>query len=275
MKIKDFIFFTRPHGWKGYMLMGILGLLVSKHIPNASMIIYFLLALSSYLSFSFAINNYFDVEEDKHEKHTKNPLAKGRISYKEAKLIILISAVASILFTALINKNAIWYMVVMIMVSAMYSSKPIKLKGRFLLDVVSHSLFFGVMIFLYPFIVFNIGINKITVLTSILIAYISINLELRNHYNDYEHDKRAGVKTTAVTLGKEKTGKIITAMNTLYPLIYLGALIYGFGFSHISIPAIISIIYMLSIIFYKKMFRLFDIFVNITFLIFLFILYSV
>ncbi|MCD6482677.1 MAG: UbiA prenyltransferase family protein, partial [Candidatus Aenigmarchaeota archaeon] len=267
MKIKDFIFFIRPQGWKAYMLMGILGILVSRYIPNVSMIIYFLFSLFSYLSFSFAINNYFDIEEDKHEKHTKNPLAKGKISYKEAKLIILLSIIASILFTALINENAVWYMIIMLLVSAMYSSKPIKLKGRFLLDIVSHSLFFGVMIFLYPFVVFDTGIDKIAILTSLLIAYVSINLELRNHYTDYDHDKKAGLKTTVVVLGKEKTEKIIIAMNILYPIIYLSILAYNFGFSKIFLPVIISIVYIISVIFYKKMFRLFDIFANITFLI--------
>lgn len=275
MKIKDFIFFIRPQGWKAYVLMGILGILVSRYIFNVSMIIYFLFSLFSYLSFSFAINNYFDVEEDKHEKCTKNPLAKGRISYREAKVIILLSIITSILFTALINENAIWYMITMLLVSAMYSVKPIKLKGRFLLDIVSHSLFFGVMIFLYPFVVFDTGIDKIAILTSLLIAYVSINLELRNHYTDYEHDKKAGLKTTVVVLGKEKTEKIIIAMNILYPIIYLSVLAYNFGLSEMFLPTIISIAYIISIIFYKKMFRLFDIFANITFLIFLIILYSV
>jgi len=166
-------------------------------------------------------------------------------------------------------------MITMLLVSAMYSVKPIKLKGRFLLDIVSHSLFFGVMIFLYPFVVFDTGIDKIAILTSLLIAYVSINLELRNHYTDYEHDKKAGLKTTVVVLGKEKTEKIIIAMNILYPVIYLSILAYDFGLSKIFLPVIISIAYVISSIFYKKMFRLFDIFANITFLIFLIILYSV
>lgn len=275
MKIVEYIKFIRPLNWRAYLLMGIFGLLILKFIPPIKSLLWFLLSLMFYLAFSFSINNYFDVEEDKHDKKSKNPLAKNKINFLEARIIIIISAILAVLFSSLLGLNATIYMLLMLLLSALYSAKPFKLKGRFLLDIISHSLFFGVMIFLYPSIAFNFNLGKTAIFLSILIAYISIELELRNHYEDYEHDKKAGLKTTVVKLGKQNTEKTIIFMNLLYPLLFLSFWFILFG-SKLMLPLIImSALYYISIYVYKKKFRIFDIFTNLTFLIFLLILYSV
>ena len=102
-----------------------------------------------------------------------------------------------------------------------YSAPPFRIKSRPWLDLISHGLFAGVFFVVLPFLVFNVQMTLFHYLITFSIFYLSVTLELRNHLEDYETDKNAGLRTTVCVLGYERSDSLLKYLAILYPLILL------------------------------------------------------
>lgn len=198
--------------WKAYLSISILGSFITFTFSNFNPIKYilFLALISAYLAFSFSINNVFDKSVDSIDKGSlkKNPVACGKLNELEA-LILSISIPFSsipISFLTFGEKFLLLYSF-SYLISTMYSVPPFRLKSKPILDIVSHGIFFGVLPFMLG-MAFNGSINFLGLMICVAIFFYSINFELRNHLEDYEFDLLAGIRTTAVVLGKKKAEKL-------------------------------------------------------------------
>jgi len=90
--------------------------------------------------------------------------------------------------------------------SFIYSARPIRLKTRPILDFLSHAFSFGVLIVLFGNSCAGREPNFYFLLA---VATCSMAFELRNHLEDYEEDKKAGVRTSAVFLGEEDSKRLL------------------------------------------------------------------
>ncbi|RLJ00508.1 MAG: 4-hydroxybenzoate polyprenyltransferase [Candidatus Aenigmatarchaeota archaeon] len=251
----------RIKNWRAYLLISILGFLLSFGYTNDIIkITAFFIAVSLYLGFSFSINECFDTSEDR-LKGTKNPIALGKIKFEHGLCFSGILAILGLSLAAVFGMNAFLFYLTMILLSLAYSSKPLRLKSRFILDLLSHGLFFGAFLFIFPFIVFSKAINIIHYLIMLVIFYFSIILELRNHISDFDYDRRAGLKTSACVLGKDKSIKVLRFLFMLYPLsllpIFLLTNLYYLFF------VLASTLYLLLFLF-KDRYIIIDIYTNIS-----------
>lgn len=184
------------------------------------------------LSFTFAINNYYDVESDRinPKKIHFNAMAGGRISNKAGALAILILVVIALVTVALLsNPGALAFCMLFIFWMWAYSSPPLRLKGRPGVDILWHFIAFVLLVLWGSFIAGSLGASNW--LVAISLGVFSCVAQVWNHYNDYAFDKESGIVTYAVSRGLDTTIvtlKIIVILHLILilPLIFLYSLHY-------------------------------------------------
>lgn len=217
--IRDFSYKVNVHlinfrilDWKAYLFVSVVGSFVALELSKFNLLKYilFISLICSYLAFSFSINNVFDKVVDAIDEAAlnKNPIASGKIAESEALILSLLIPMISIPASVIIF--GIKYLLVYSFaytLSAMYSTPPFRLKGRPIIDLIAHGIFFGVLPFLLGSLISG-SLNALSLSLSFAFFLYSIFLELRNHIEDYEFDLLAKINTTAVVIGKEKSKRI-------------------------------------------------------------------
>lgn len=207
--------------WITIMSMAVLGFIIAKgYMGSVTEIVLFFTMMSLYLGFSFSINNCFDVEEDKLNKTKSTPISEGKITIRNGIIFSFLLAFSGIALSAFFGISTFIFYSVLTVLSLIYSARPIKLKSRFLLDLLSHGLFFGVLVFILPLIMFNAILSIQVYLIALSVFIASILLEMMNHTGDYMSDKKSKLKTTVCILGLEKSKKLVTFLMMIFPIIF-------------------------------------------------------
>ena len=255
----------RIRDWLGYFLIATLGYVIFTKL-NAHILetIFFYVLVFLYLGFSFSINNCFDIKEDLLKRKKSNPVAMEEMTQKEGIILSLLLALLGISLSLLCGLNVFLFFSILIFLSLSYSSPPFRLKSRPFLDLISHGLFFGSLLFLFPSVFFSKCVETLHALIAISIFYFSIILELRNHIEDYESDKKAGLRTAVCVLGLNASKKITYFLSLLFPLLFLPI------FYIINRRIIFSLFLAITVVFYlafyiKKSYRILDIYSNISY----------
>ena len=200
---------SRTLEWKAYVSMAILGFIsnsVLAIILAPSEIFKFMLTTSLYLAFSFSINNSFDAKSDvlHKEKAMKNPIATGEIKFKEGIIFSSCLAIVGLLLTYCWFESCFSIYLSLIILSSAYSVPPIRLKSKPFLDLISHGMFFGILLYFYGVLASG-GLIFQNIIVGFSIFIYSIILELRNHLKDFEVDLRSRTITTVCYLGYRKS----------------------------------------------------------------------
>jgi len=211
----------RVKGWHAYLGFAILGFVVVQGFLGQLVdIIIFFLMVSTYLGFSFAINDCFDMDEDALNNLRRNPIATKEIEQKKAILFSISLALAGLLLSMWFGLMIFVFQLILTVLAYIYSVPPLRLKSRYILDVLSHGFFFGFLILLLPVFVFG-TITDVIVILAISVFILSILIQLWNHILDYEGDMKAKLRTTACVIGLEKSMKITMALSLLFPVTLL------------------------------------------------------
>jgi 4-hydroxybenzoate polyprenyltransferase len=225
--MKGYLSLLRINCGKGYYLMGLLGFLMAGGYlqPTINIILFFFI-LFLYLGFSFSINECFDVKEDKMNPSKNNPIAKGKIIFKNALVFSFLLFITGLVLSSYFGLNGAIFYSAISLISFCYSVTPIRLKSRFILDIASHILFFGIMIYFMPFFLFGTDIKIIDLLIGLSVMHLSAIFELGNHLRDQEWDKKAKVKTTVTELGISKSRMITQILVFTYPVYSVASYLY-------------------------------------------------
>ena len=211
----------RIKDWRGYFFIATLGFLISKGFlfPLKEIIIFYAIVFL-FLSFGFLVNDCFDIKEDKLDKSKKNHLILQNINSKRRLIFPIFLGILGLSLSTLFGQKAFLLSLIAVILGFFYSVPPIRLKSRPILDLLSHGLFAGVMIFLFPIVVFSEQLSLLHFLVTLSIFYFSIILELRNHIEDYLTDKKAGLKTTVCALGLLNSEKLLRCLAFFYPFTF-------------------------------------------------------
>ena len=171
--------------------------------------IVFLIATFFYMSFTFAINNYYDANSDRANPRRmhKNALASGDISKKGAMIINILCIVIPLLILSWYKPVVVPLTILLIVWSALYSIPPIRIKGRPGVDVIWH--FFGFLYIVLLGALIAGSLSELVWLMAISLGIFSCIGQLANHYEDFEYDKESGTKTFAVRFGLKATKQTI------------------------------------------------------------------
>jgi len=213
----------------GAFILGMSSLSISEYLGR---FLIFFVSTFCILSFTFAINNYYDVDSDRinPKKIHFNAMAEGKISKKTGSLVNLTLVVIAFLTVALLsNPRAFVFCILFIFWMWAYSAPPLRLKGRPGVDIIWHFIAFVILVLWGSFIAGSLGVSNW--LAAISLGVFSCVAQVWNHFNDYEFDRESGIVTYAVSRGLDTTIvtlKIIVILHVilLVPLIFLYSLQY-------------------------------------------------
>jgi len=193
------------------------------------------------LGVNFQFNNAYDSDVDKYSRIKKkyNLVSMGLITKKDSIIFGILMAIFVLFLAFRINIVSFLIVLSIIIMGFFYSCPPIRLKKIPILELIIHGIFYGsLLVFLGA--AYNNIYNLETFTLAFIFFFISIILQLSNHYVDYESDKRGNVMTTAIFLGKKQTIKLMRVL--LFFVFALSVIFYLINF--------IRLIHLIFFIFY-------------------------
>jgi len=234
--LKAYFRLLRIRDWRAYFLMALFGFLISKGFlfPLREIIIFWIIVVLL-LAFGFSVNDCFDTKEDKYHTEKENLLVSKKISFKKALAFSIFLGILGLSLSTIFGFKIFIFALLSTLIGFFYSAPPLRFKSKPFLDLISHGLFAGALIFFFPLLIFNKNLNFLHYLIGFSIFYLSVMAELRNHLEDYEFDKKASLKTT-ISLFKYEISRVLLDCLaflfplTLFPVFFLISLKYFFLF---------------------------------------------
>jgi 4-hydroxybenzoate polyprenyltransferase len=207
----------------------------------------FLVATFCIMSFTFAINNYYDVESDRTNPRRKNinVIASGYISRNISISLLLILILVPIIISIFLGLEILSFCIFLLFIGWAYSAPPLRTKNIPVLDVAWHFLGFFSYIVWGSLIAGSIGM--MTWLMAISIGIFSSIGQVGNHINDYSYDKKSGTSTFAVWAGLDKA-KITINVLTLLHLILIIPLVLFYSIQYYASIGFLIIVALLGLI---------------------------
>jgi 4-hydroxybenzoate polyprenyltransferase len=215
----------RPIAWITFLLPFTLGFglgITSDDI--IFQVIFAFIAFTAWMSFSFIVNAITDIDVDKfHNGRSKDmnlvlqPLVTGDISKKQASYIGIIFLIISLIFAWMVNLLFFLSILIVDIVGYVYSMPPTRFKAKPIGDILSNSIAGGV-IFIAGLSIGGANMNPLVIIGAFIMTSI---FYIPTVVTDFEFDKKAGLKTSAVYFSP----KVI--LKTMYPLTII---LVGIGF---------------------------------------------
>ncbi|MCK4269145.1 MAG: UbiA prenyltransferase family protein [Methanogenium sp.] len=200
------------------------------------------------IGYGFVINNYFDVEIDKkHQEKVeldKNPLAGGHVTKRGTLLLSAGLVAVATMLSAMMSVYGFLFTVLSILALTLYSAEPLRLKDRFLVDILTHGLMFGGFPFLAGFTLVagtDLFLSpQLPIAVASLCTIICCEALIAHEINDYREDL-GNTYTTVVKIG-QRNGGILMGLLLVLSLINLELIVYYFGigtYLHLGIFALL------------------------------------
>ncbi len=203
MNLKEYFKMLRVKEWiKFYTLIPLIGAILADATPFVLILvgtIFFCV-----IGYGFIINNYFDVEIDKRNTNKvrmgKNPLSAGKVTKKGTFALMTVLFVIPIALSYFLTLAGLLFTLLSILFLTLYSVKYIRLKERFIIDIITHGMMFGLFPFLAGFTLAGGNLNMLTLLIASLFMIIGCEALLTHQINDYVEDF-GNSSTTVVRVG--------------------------------------------------------------------------
>ena len=232
--LPQYLRIMRVRSWIGWIFYFALGCFSSFDMPSGN-VVPISAALISATSGAFIINQCYDLACDRlHFTKNQLPVAAGAVSQSNAFSLFALSTILSLSLVALTDLSLIPLFLLFVGIWICYSVPPIRLKGRPVLDVVIVGLGSGVLPFLIGLQVSHqltldwwlpwMGQRYQDALLAVMpLLLFQCSTHILQAVGDYEADLGAGVRTSVVRYGKEKsikTAKVLLIASLSLPLIY-------------------------------------------------------
>ena len=162
------------------------------------------------IAFGFVVNNYFDVEIDlrntKKVRRGNNPLSSGRVTKRGTFALMCMLLAIAITLACFLSPgiSGVLFTLLCISLLTLYSiNKYIRLKERFIVDIITHGMMFGLFPFLAGFTLAGGDLNTLTLLAASLFMIIGCEALLTHQINDYGEDF-GNSSTTVVRVGLKR-----------------------------------------------------------------------
>jgi 4-hydroxybenzoate polyprenyltransferase len=221
--------------WKEYVPfvvpLTILGALLAAR-PNDIAIDWRLIAVTLAnilaVAYAFMINDIEDAPDDARdpERAARNPISTGqigvRIGYAACRVVAIITL-------GLYWLGGGWVLaigVATLLLSHLYSWRPVRLKAWPVTDIVSHSLMLSGLLLLAGYFIYHAAPGWVWLVAG-GVTLISVYGQLYNQLRDYDMDKAAGLHNTAIMLGEGKTRWMMYLSLGLAAACFLAAIFQG------------------------------------------------
>ena len=226
----------------------IMGLPSLALLPTVVSLSVFLVATLAILSFTFGINNYYDVASDRENPRRRdtNIFVTGQLSKSKGLFFNGLFCLMALLATLLFRPNNVFLCGFILLWMWFYSAPPLRVKSRPPFDVFWHFIGFVLMV---------LWGSAMAGTISVLLLFMALSLgvfscigQLWNHFVDYTFDRRSGIRTFAVDVGLSTTQKTLNLLVVLHlillsPLIYLSVSgVLGLGMILFLVPLVVLLV---------------------------------
>jgi len=262
INLKSFLKFYRIKDWRAYFSLGIFGFIIAKGFlfPLLDIILFLIISILL-LAFGFSVNNFFDIKEDKEKGEKVDLLAQNKKNF----LLSISPGILALSLSIFFGVKVFLFVLVAGLIGFFYSAPPLRMKSKPFLDLISHGFFAGALIFIFPFLIFSSELTFSHYLIALSIFYLSAMLELRNHWEDYQSDFRAGLQTTACFLGYKNSENLLKYLSFFYPLILFP--IFFLISQEFLLLFLIATVFFISLFLFSRNYRIVDAYAIISYLI--------
>jgi 4-hydroxybenzoate polyprenyltransferase len=199
--------------WKEYVPfvipLTVLGALLATQRSEVSLdlrLVAVILANILAVAYAFMINDIEDAPDDARDpdRAARNPITMGeigvRFGYNACRLVALVTLVLYALGGGAVLLIGIGTLIL----SHLYSWRPVRLKAWPITDIVSHSLMLSGLLLLAGYYTYH-NAPGIVWFVAVGVTLVSVYGQLYNQLRDFEMDKAAGLHNTAILLGEQNT----------------------------------------------------------------------
>lgn len=185
----------------------------------------FLVAVFAQIASNFA-NDYFDYKKGADNEDRLGPeraVAQGWITPKAMLagtfITLGLACLSGLVLVCLTDWRLIFVGIAIALCVLAYSAGPFPLAYNGLGDICV-LLFYGVIPVCFTYYVQTMSFSLLTLLLSIAVGLLSVNILVVNNYRDYAQDKAAGKRTTIVLFGK-RFGRFFYVVNNILAFILI------------------------------------------------------
>ncbi len=199
--------------WKEYIPfvvpLTVLGALLAAHTKGTPLD-WRLLAVTAAnilaVAYAFMINDIEDAPDDARdpERAARNPVSSGQIGIRIGYAACRVIAALTLCLYAVGGLSVLAIGVVTLLLSHFYSWRPVRLKAWPITDIVSHSLMLSGLLLLAGYYIYHTQPGIVWFVAGCA-TLISAYGQLYNQLRDYDMDKAAGLRNTAMILGEANT----------------------------------------------------------------------
>lgn len=221
--------------WKEYVPfvipLTVIGALLAAR-PNNALMDWRLIAVTAAnilaVAYAFMINDIEDAPDDARDpaRAAKNPITNGKIAPRLGYAASRLVAVLTLVLYAFGGTNVLLIGIGTLLLSHLYSWRPVRLKAWPVTDIVSHSLMLSGLLLLAGYFIYHNdpGLVWFVALGATL---VSVYGQLYNQLRDYDMDKAAGLYNTAIVLGEINTKRAMYLAVGLAAVCMLAAIVQG------------------------------------------------
>lgn len=180
------------------------------------------------VAYAFMINDIEDAPDDARDpaRAARNPISSGKIPASIGYRATRVIAVATLLLYALGGISVLAIGIGTLLLSHLYSWRPVRLKAWPVTDVLSHSLMLSGLLLLAGYFLYH-NDPGIVWFVAAAATLVSVYGQLYNQLRDYDMDKAAGLFNTAIILGEVNTRRVMYLTIALAVTCLLAAVVQG------------------------------------------------
>lgn len=194
------------------------------------------------VAYAFMINDIEDAPDDARDpaRAARNPISTGRIP---AKIGYSACRVVALVTLALYAFGGVWVLAIGIatlLLSHLYSWRPVRLKAWPVTDILSHSLMLSGLLLLAGYFIYHDS-PGIVWFVAAAVTLVSVYGQLYNQLRDYDMDKAAGLYNTAIILGEANTRRVMYLTIVMAAICLLTAIAQGVFPIWLGVVALVSV----------------------------------
>jgi 4-hydroxybenzoate polyprenyltransferase len=236
--------------WKEYVPfvipLTVLGALLAARPHNINLdwrLIVVTLANILAVAYAFMINDIEDAPDDARDpdRAARNPITMGEIGIRFGYNACRVVAAATLICYAFGGLSVFLIGVGTLLLSHLYSWRPVRLKAWPVTDIVSHSLMLSGLLLVAGYYIYDAE-PGIVWFVAAAVTLVSVYGQLYNQLRDYDMDKAAGLRNTAIILGENNTRWAMYLAIALAVACLLAAIVQGI------FPLWLGLVLLLSIV---------------------------
>jgi 4-hydroxybenzoate polyprenyltransferase len=178
------------------------------------------------VAYAFMINDIEDAPDDARDpdRAARNPITSGEIGVGFGYHACRFVAAATLMLYACGGLYVLGIGAATLLLSHLYSWRPVRLKAYPITDIVSHSLMLSGLLLLAGYFIYHTQPGVVWFVAASM-TLVSVYGQLYNQLRDFEMDKAAGLFNTAIVLGENNTRWTMYGTIALAGLCMLAAIV--------------------------------------------------